>query len=160
MRREAKKAMLEEARGQEAFARLIGVPGLGPIRVAQLLAQVGSPHRFNSKRQFWTYCGLSVVTHSSSDWEMRDGKLERRAKSRQTRGLTRDYSRRLKLIFKSAALEALKVEHIKRIYTRLVENGTRPELARLTIARKLAAVALRVWKSGEGYEASKLTKAA
>lgn len=160
LRREAKKAMLEEAGGQEAFKRLCQVPGLGPIRVAQLQAQVGSPHRFNSKRQFWTYCGLSVVTHSSSDWEMREGKLERRAKSRQTRGLTRDYSRRLKLVFKSAALEALKDEHIKKIYRRLVEKGTRPELARLTIARKIAAVALKVWKSGEEYDEKKLTKAA
>jgi transposase len=160
LRRDAKKALLEEAGLQEAFKRLREVPGLGAIRVAQILAQVGTPHRFSSKRQFWAYCGLSVVTHSSSDWEYSGGKLERRAKSVQTRGLTRQYSRRLKLVFKSAALEALKDGHIKRIYTRLVEKGTRPEMARLTIARKIAAVALKVWKSGEGYDEQKLTKAA
>ncbi len=49
---------------------------------------------------------------------------------------------------------------IKKIYTRLVEKGTRPELARLTIARKLAAVALSVGKSGEEYDETKLTRAA
>jgi len=32
----------------------------------------------------------------------------------------------------------------------------KPELARLTMARKLAAVALILWKKGEHYNAEKL----
>jgi len=52
-RREAHNRMLGEARPHPAFKRLVGVPGLGPIRVAQLIAAVGSPHRFRTKRQFW-----------------------------------------------------------------------------------------------------------
>jgi transposase len=160
VRRDAKKAMLEEARRHSAFKKLCGVPGLGPVRVTQVIAAVGSPHRFASRRQFWAYCGLSVVTRTSSDYEYEGGLVRRRRTAAKTRGLTREYSRRLKLVFKAAAIEAQKDEQIKSIYTRQVEKGIRPEMARLTVARKLAAVTLRVWKSGEAYDESKLTRRA
>jgi hypothetical protein len=68
------------------------------------------------------------------------------------------YSRRLKLVFKGAALEALKEEAFKKIYEKLEASGVPAEMARLTIARKLSAVALAFWKSGEGYDEGKLSK--
>jgi hypothetical protein len=37
---------------------------MGPIRVAQLVSIVVTPHRFRTKRQFWSYCGLSIVMRS------------------------------------------------------------------------------------------------
>jgi hypothetical protein len=89
-----------------------------------------------------------------------EGGLRRRPASTQTRGLTREYNRRLKRVFKSAALEAMKSETIKGIYSRLLGQGIRPEMARLTIGRKLAAVALAIFKSGEEYDERKLTKLA
>lgn len=158
--RDAKKALLKEAARHLAFKRLQQVPGLGPLRVAQIIASVGSPHRFRTKRQFWTYCGLSVVTRSSSDYEVVESSLRRKPQSTQTRGLNREYNRRLKRVFKSAALEALKQESVKKIYTRLIGKGIRPEMALLTIARKIAAVALAMWKSGEEFDEKKLTKIA
>jgi hypothetical protein len=33
----------------------------------------------------------------------------------------------------------------------------RPEMARLTLARKLAALTLRLWKRGEAYDPTQLT---
>lgn len=160
LRGEAKKSLLEEARKQAAFKRLCGVPGLGPIRVAQFISVIGSPHRFRTKRQLWTYCGLAVVTRSSADYEVVGDKLERRHKHRQTRGLNPNYSRRLKMVFKGAALEALKEEAFKKMYEKLQASGVRAEMARLTIARKLAAVALAIWKSGGEYDETKLSKLA
>jgi transposase len=160
LRRDAKKAMLRQAQPHPAFKRLCDVHGLGPVRVAQIIAAVGSPHRFRTKRQLWAYCGLAVVTRSSSDYEVVGAELQRRPKSTQTRGLNREFNHRLKRVFKSAALEALKEESIKKIYTRMTEKGIRPEMALLTIARKLAAVALAIWKSGEGFDERKLTKRA
>jgi transposase len=53
LRRDARKALLKEARQQAAFNRLREVPGLGPIRVAQIIAAIGSPFRFRTKRQLW-----------------------------------------------------------------------------------------------------------
>ena len=160
LRREAKKILLKEARRHAAFDRLREVPGLGPVRVAQLIAAVGSPFRFRTKRQFWAYCAFAVVTRSSADYHMLNGKLERRHKSGQTRGLNESYSHRLKLVFKGAALEALEGPAFKKMYERLAGGGVRPEMARLTIARKLAAVALAVWKSGEEYDEKKFSKLA
>jgi ketol-acid reductoisomerase len=54
----------------------------------------------------------------------------------------------------------LKDESVKEIYTKLTSKGVRPEMARLTIARKMAAVALAMWKSGEEFDEKKLTKQA
>ena len=158
LRRDARKALLKEARHHSSFKRLNEVPGLGPIRVAQIIAAIGSPHRFRSKRQLWAYCGFGVITRSSADYEIRGDKLERRAKATQTRGLNQSFSRRLKAAFKGAALEALKTEAFKKVYERLLASGVRAEMARLTIARKLAAVALAIWKSGEAYDETKLSK--
>lgn len=160
LRREAKKAMLGEARKHSAFKRLCGVPGVGPVRVAQIIAAIGSADRFSGRRQMWAYCGLSVVTRSSSGYEIAGELVRERRGATQTRGLTRQYSRRLKRVFKSSAVEAMKDEAVKRIYTRMTEEGVRAEMARLTIARKLAAVTLSVWKRGEDYEESKLTRQA
>jgi transposase len=160
LRRDAKKALIKEAQRHTAFKRLCEVHGLGPVRVAQIIAAVGSAHRFRTKRQFWAYCGLAVKTRSSADYEVVDSQLQRRAKSTKTRGLNREFNHRLKRVFKSAALEALKEESIKEIYSRLTEKGIRSEMALLTIARKLSAVALAIWKSGEEFDERKLTKLA
>ncbi len=158
--REAKKALVKAAQPPPAFKRLGAVAGLGPIRVSQIIAAVGSPHRFRTKRQFWSYCGLAVVTRSSADYEVSSSGLQRRAGSTQTRGLNREFNRRLKRVFKSAAVEALKAGGVKPIYRRLTDKGIRSEMALLTVARKLAAVSLAIWKSGEEFDEKKLTKVA
>jgi transposase len=67
-KRKAEKAMLAEAKRHREFALVKSCPGLGPIRTAQLLPIVVTPYRFRSKRGFWAYCGLRIVTPSSSDW--------------------------------------------------------------------------------------------
>ena len=60
-------------------------------------------HRFRTKRQFWSYCGLGIVTRSSSDWiQTADGGWIK-ARIPQKRGLSRQYNRFLKNIFKGAA---------------------------------------------------------
>lgn len=160
LKQEASKAMLKEAKRHRAFNSLRQVPGLGPVRVAQIISAVGSPHRFRTKRQLWKYCGLSVVTRSSSDYELVEEGLRRRTNKTQTRRLNKEYNRRLKRVFKSGALEALKDESVKKIYQRLTSKGIRSEMALLTIARKLAAVCLAIWKSGEEYDERKLTREA
>src|SRR5206468_12878106 len=80
LRQKAKQVMLKEARRQAANRWLMSVPRLGPVSVAQLLAIVGSPHRFRSKRQFWTYVGLAVVTRTTSDHEVVKGVLRRNSR--------------------------------------------------------------------------------
>jgi hypothetical protein len=42
-------------------------------------------------------------------------------------------------------------------YQAMVARGMREELARVTLTRKLAAITLHVWKTGERYDPAKLT---
>ena len=160
LRREARKAMLAESRRHAANRILHQVPTLGPVRVAQLLAVVATPHRFRSKRQFWSYCGLAVRTRSSADYRFVDGDVRRTMKAATTRGLRRDHNRTLKYVFKSAALTASRCEPFSSWDAQLLARGLRPELARVTIARKIAAITLAVWKKGEAFDGNKLIKQA
>jgi hypothetical protein len=68
LKAEVESALVEESH-RHAISRILEkVPGLGPVRVAQLLPIVVTPHRFRTKRPFWAYCGFAIVTHSSADW--------------------------------------------------------------------------------------------
>jgi hypothetical protein len=41
-------------------------------------------------------------------------------------------------------------------YQSLLDGGTKPNLAKLTIARQIASIVLSMWRSGEEYEPRKL----
>jgi hypothetical protein len=41
-------------------------------------------------------------------------------------------------------------------YQALLAKGITPAMARLTLARKIAAIALVLWKKGESFDAEKL----
>src|SRR6266536_2526067 len=154
----ARLQMLRESRKQKAKKILEQIPTLGEISVAQLIATVDTPFRFRSKRQFWTYCGLAVVRHTSADYQFAQGELRRRAKPGPTRGLNRNYNRRLKRLFKSAALAGSSKGPFKPYYDRLLARGLNPELAQVTLARKIAAVTLTLWKKGASFDREKLVK--
>jgi len=74
LRPKAKAAMVAEARRDAAWPVLSAIPFLGPVRVAQLLATLQTPWRFRTKRNLWAYCGLAVVTRSSDDYALGDGR--------------------------------------------------------------------------------------
>lgn len=159
--RQAEKKMCSAVRKNAAYKWISSVPGIGPIRTAQLLATAITPLRFRSKRQFWPYCGLAVVTRSSSDYEWVNGESRRKRKPIQTRGLNQNYHRTLKAVFKGAAASAVQQQaEVKEYYQTLCANGMRPEMAQLTVARKLAAIVLSLWKKGECYDPTRLKQAA
>src|SRR5262249_26456177 len=109
-------------------------------------------HRFRTKRQFWPYCGLAVVTVSSADFVAVDGKWQRSKKPVGTRGLNRNHNRQLKAVFKDAAQYASRKTIFKEYYDRLVAKNIRREMAMLTLARKISAISLAVWKSGQIFD--------
>ena len=158
LRPKAKAAMIVAARRQRGWKVLSTIPFFGPVRVAQLLAIVGTPFRFRTKRNLWPYAGLAVVRHSSANQEFRDGKLQRSRKEPMTRGLNRNHNPLLKAVFKGAANAAASTPGpLSDYYQASVGRGVDKELAKVTLARKIAAVALRLWKTGEVFEAKKLT---
>src|SRR5712671_4348296 len=148
LRHEAKRMMVKEARRQAAYPWLISV--------AQLLAIVSTPHRFRSKRQFWTYIGLAVVTPTTADHEVVNGVLRRSKRPLSTRGLNRNHNHVLKRVFKNAANGACHNGPFKAAYELRLEQGMVPSLARLTVARQLAAITLVVWKQGEQFNPERM----
>jgi transposase len=156
LRRKAKQAMLIESRAHRAVSLLTTIPQLGPIRAAFIVATVDTPHRFRTKRQFWSYVGLAVVTHMSAEYEMKAGRVVRRRKPMSTRGLNQNCNRRLKQVFITAATSASNRKAYGSFLNARQKNGMRPEMARLTLARKIAAMALAVWKKGEAFDPTKL----
>jgi transposase len=155
-RKEVKKAFLKEARRYPIQKILRGIPGFGPIRSAFAIAVIGTPHRFRTERQLWSYSGLSVVIHSSSDHAIISDRIVRKQHKHNTRGLTRDFNRILKMVFKGAAIEAIRKDPMKILYGMKVSKGMRPEMAVLSIARRLAAITLILWKRDEKFDVAKL----
>jgi transposase len=157
LRQRAKDAMIAEARKDPAWRVLHTIPYLGPVRASLLLAIVQTPWRFRTKRQFWAYAGLAVVTRSSSDFEIVNGRPVRRRRRPLTRGLNRNHNRVLKNVFKGMAAGATGKRGVLQDYYRgMLNRGMREELARVTLARKLAAITLRLWKNGECFDPSEL----
>jgi len=156
LRDEAEKELLTEARKHVDTKVLRSAPGIGPLRAAVILGMVGTPHRFRTRKQFWTYCGLSVVTKTSSEYELINGQISKSKKRPLVRGLNHNYNRALKEVFKGAAKTAAAGQWKSR-FDAMIANGTPESLARLTLARKIAAITLALWKRGERYDPNKLT---
>ena len=157
LRQEVRRDLLAESKKHKVWKRLCEIPSIGPIRAAELLGILQTPHRFRTKRQLWTYCGLGVVTSSSADHEMSKGQLRRKKKHVQIRGLNENYNHDLKDLFKGAAVVAsIKPGPLAEFYEALVSKGMRPEMAKLTLARKIATIVLIVWKRGVCFDANHL----
>ena len=62
-----------------------------------------------------------------------------------------NHNRDLKNLFKSAAVSAsTRPGPLRDFYVARVEKGIRPTMARLTLARKIAAISLTIWKIRSG----------
>ena len=155
LREEAEAWLLKEAKTHPIIRILATAPGMGPIRTAQLVAIAATPERFRTRRQFWSYCGLSIVTRSSADWVRGKDKRWERSQVQQTRGLTRKRHPLLKSVFKGAAttvIAQLPDHPLHKDYERMLEAGIKPNLAKLTLARRIAATVLSMWRHQEVYD--------
>jgi len=157
LRLEVRGELLAEAEKHDAWKLLRQIPFIGPIRAALLIALIQTPHRFRTKRQLWTYGGVGIETSSSANHRVVDGQLERKKKSAEIRGLNRNYNHDLKNIFKGAAIvAATKPGPFAEFYAELLARGMRPEMARLTLARKIATIVSIIWKRGVCFDAQHL----
>ena len=157
LRQQVRRELLAESGKHKASQLLCQIPSIGPIRAALLIAIIQTPHRFRTKRQLWAYGGLGIETHSSADHRYVDGQLQPSKRQVSLRGLNRNHNHELKNIFKGAAIiAATKPGPLQQFYAALVAKGMRPEMARLTLARKIAAIILIVWKKGVCFDAQYL----
>jgi hypothetical protein len=137
------------------------IPSIGPIRAVLLIALMQTPHRFRTKRQLWAYCGLALKTSTSGEYRIVEGQLKRSKKFLAIRGLNQNHNHDLKDIFKGAATRAAAVPGpFQEFHAGLVVRGMKPTMARLTLARKIAAITLIVWKKGVRFDAEYLKQQA
>jgi transposase len=157
VRQQVRRELLAEGKKHPAWKRLCGIPSIGPIRAAVLLGILQTPHRFRTKRQLWSCGGVGIETSSSADHQVVKGQLERKKKQVEIRRLNRNYNHDLKNLFKGAAIvAATKPGPFAEFYTELLAKGMRQEMARLTLARKIATIVLIVWKRGVSFDAQHL----
>ncbi len=157
LRRKVRPEFVAESRKQKTAKLLRQIPCIGPIRAALLIALMQTPHRFRSKRQLWTYSGLGIETHDSAQFRFVGGQLQRSKKPQQLRGLNQNHNHEMKEIFKGAATSAsCGTGPFHDFYAALLAKGMRPEMARLTLARKIAAITLTLWKKGARFDAEQL----
>jgi transposase len=157
VRKQVRRELLVEGKKHQVWKRLCGIPSIGPIRAAVLLGILQTPHRFRTKRQLWSYGGVGIETISRADHQVVKGHLERKKKQVEIRGLNRNYNHDLKYLFKGAAIvAATKPGPFAEFYAELLAKGMRQEMARLTLARKIATIILIVWKRGVSFDAQHL----
>src|ERR1700719_4301399 len=161
LRQQVRRDLLAEGRKHRAMKLLRQIPSIGPIRAVLLIALMQTPHRFRTKRQLWAYCGLALKTSTSGEYRIVEGQLKRSKKFLAIRGLNANHNHDLKNIFKGAATRAAAVPGpFQEFHAGLVARGMKPTMARLTLARKIAAITLIVWKKGVGFDAEYLKQQA
>ncbi len=161
LREQVRRDLMTEGRKHSAMKLLRQIPSIGPIRAALLIALMQTPHRFRTKRQLWAYCGLALKTSTSGEYRIVEGQLKRSKKFLAIRGLNANHNHDLKNIFKGAATRAAAVPGpFQEFHAGLVARGMKPTMARLTLARKIAAITLIVWKKGVGFDAEHLKQQA
>jgi len=157
----ARRELLQESNQHDAVKRLRQIPSIGQIRAALLVALLQTPHRFRSKRQIWAYSGFAIETHDSGEYRYVRGKLQRNRERITVRGLNRNHNPDLKNIFKGAAISASsRPGPLQDFYETRVAMGMRPTMARLTLARKIAAITLTLWKKGANFDPQQLSRQA
>ena len=103
------------------------------------------------------YSGLALATRTSAEYRFLDGQMQRSKKLLAIRGLNANHNHDLKNIFKSTAtLASVTVGPFQDFYAALLAKGMKSSMARLTLARKIAAITLIVWKKGVRFDAQHL----
>jgi len=157
LRQQARRELLADSRKHAMTAKFRQIPCVGPIRSALLVALLQTPNRFRTKRQLWAYSGLALETRTSADHRYVQGQLQRSKKQISIRGLNKDHNHDLKGLFKATATTAsVRPGPFQDFYQRSLAKGIQPTMVRLTLARKIAAITLTLWKKGEDFDAKKL----
>ena len=111
----------------------LGRVGCSSKRTTPRRPELHHVHRailFRTKRHRWAYAGLAVVTRARAESELQG----------------------------AATAASVRPGSFQDFHHALLAREMREELARVTLTRKLAALTLRLWKTGERYDALRLTE--
>ena len=127
-------------RNRREYVLLKAIRGIGPKTAAAMIAVIDTPWRFENKRRLWKYAGLGVCR----PWTTAPEKAHDRSDKAGNR------------LLKNAAMTAAKSavtgkNQFATHYRRMLAGGTSRAMALKTIARRILATALAIWKSGIPY---------
>ena len=136
----ARKLMVEVGRKYPEVALLKEMYGLGPVWASTFVGYVQTPFRFRNKRKLWKFSGLGVTERSSNGEPLGYKRLDR------------DGVRMLKHLSYRVFLTSMTGDtDMRRFYRASLERTKDKTHARLNTQRKILAVLLAMWKTGESY---------
>lgn len=127
-------------KGNKIIKSLMSIPGIGIISSVTILSMVIDAKRFKSSNHYLSYCGLA--NHQKMSGGRSYGKRLPR------------YSRKLKSVYKSAAVRVISTNNpIREYYDYLIkEKSVAEQNAKNAVARYIARVSLGIIKTGKKYK--------
>jgi transposase len=161
LRQQARRELLAEARKHPAMRLLRQIPSIGPsaplcwsLWCQPPIASGPSDNSGPTVDWRWGRTPVGNIALSVANWN-----APRR--SWPSAGSNINHNHDLKNIFKGAATRAASTAGpFQHFYEACVAGGMKPHLARLTLARKIAAITLLVWKKGVRCDAEHLKQQA
>lgn len=139
-----KKEFEHIKRKNKTLRNLSTIPGIGLVSSVVILSAVIEAERFKTPNHYYSYCGL--VNHE----KLSGGKSYGSKKPR--------YSRRLKSVYKSAAIRSLQYDNpIKEYYEYLInEKNISEQKAKNSVSRYIAKISLAIMRNGTKYKGNEL----
>jgi transposase len=125
-------------KSNETIALLQTIPGIGQVRSAVILAEIGQINRFRSRRAFASYTGLTPTIRASGDSVWRGG-------------ITHLGSRPLRHALVEASINVIRESPaLSRMFHRILYRSN-VQKARVAVARKLAVIIYVMLKRQEPF---------
>jgi transposase len=140
--RTSQRELAEIAKTHPVCARLMTVPGVGPITAVRFVAAIDDVSRFKNAHALQSYLGLTPGERSSSDTESRTG-------------ITKAGPARVRRALVQAAWACLRSRRVTALseWTHRLASRKHKFIAVVALARKLAGIMFALWRDGTSYEA-------
>lgn len=140
---ESERELERQAKGDPVAARLMTVPGVGPMTSLSFVATLDTPQRFVDAHRVQAYLGLTPGEHSSSDRQRRTG-------------ITKAGSTRMRWLLVQAAWAAIRSRSARSSplvqWARAIRERRGWGVALVALARKIAGLLYALWRDGTTYE--------
>jgi len=140
--RDVDRSLGKRARANEACARMMEVPGVGPICALSFFSAVEDPERFRRTADIGAYLGLVPRCHQSGETH-RTLRITKAGNS-----LTRQH-----LVTAASVLRSKGRDCALKDWAIQIRGRVGPGKTRVALARKIAIVLLTLWKTGAPFEA-------
>jgi transposase len=139
---EIEKSLQSKLMPDVDMRKLLAVPGIGPITAYSLYLEIDGIDRFESVKNFFSYCRLVPGAKNSN-------------RTKKQKSGCKDGNRYLKVAFTDAGVHAVRYSpEIKSFYNRQLRKHNKP-IARTLVAKELAKVVFYILKKKEEYKGFK-----